>query len=148
MARKTLQYTVQDEGRDKGKVFLITEMSASHAESWAARAILALMAGGVELPEGFERFGMAGIAELGIKALSRLKWEDAQPLLDEMWACVQILPNPAKPNIIRALIEEDIEEVATRVKLRAEIWKLHVGFSQAAAKSNSGDSPASAIKRP
>ena len=147
MARKTLQYTVQDEGRDKGKVFLITEMSASHAESWAARAILALMAGGVELPEGFERFGMAGIAELGIKALSRLKWEDAQPLLDEMWACVQILPNPAKPNIIRALIEEDIEEVATRVKIRAEIWKLHVGFSQAAAKSNSGDSQASAIKR-
>ena len=148
MARKTLQYTVQDEGRDKGKVFVITEMSASQAESWASRAILALMAGGVELPEGFDRFGMAGIAELGIKALARLKWEDAQPLLDEMWACVQILPNPAKPNIIRALIEEDIEEVATRVKLRMEIWSLHVGFSRADAKSKSGDSPAAAPKRP
>ena len=148
MARKTLQYTVQDEGRDKGKVFVITEMSASQAESWASRAILALMAGGVELPEGFDRFGMAGIAELGIKALARLKWEDAQPLLDEMWACVQILPNPAKPNISRALIEEDIEEVATRVKLRMEIWSLHVGFSRADAKSKSGDSPAAAPKRP
>ena len=29
MARKTLRYTVEDQGRDLGKVFLLTEMSAS-----------------------------------------------------------------------------------------------------------------------
>ena len=148
MARKTLQYTVQEEGRDRGKVFLLTEMSASRAESWASRAILALMAGGVELPDGFERLGMAGIAELGVRALAKLNWADAKPLLDEMMSCVQILPNPAKPNIVRALIDEDIEEVATLVKLRMELWSLHVGFSPAATKSSSTGPPVAAQRKP
>lgn len=147
MARKTIDYTVTDEGRDKGKVFTLTEMPASQAESWAMRAILALMAGGVDLPEGFERLGMAGMAELGIKALSRLKWEDTEPLLSEMWQCVQIIPDPGKPQIVRRLIEEDIEEITTRINLRMEIWKLHLGFSKAAAPLNSAGSRASARKK-
>ena len=55
MARTTANYTVTEEGRDQGKVFVRTEMPASRAESWAMRALLALMAGGVEVPEGFDR---------------------------------------------------------------------------------------------
>ena len=133
--RSTTNFTVTDEGRDKGKTFLLTELSASKAEAWAMRAILALMAGGVELPEGFERLGMAGMAEVGIKALAGLKWEVAEPLLAEMWECVRIMPDPARPNVIRNLIEEDIEEITTRIKLRAEVWKLHTGFLKAAAPS-------------
>ena len=43
------------------------------------RALLALMASGVEVPEGFDRMGMAGMAEIGIRALSGLKWEVADP---------------------------------------------------------------------
>jgi len=147
MARATLNYKVTDEGRDKDKVFVLTELPASKAESWAMRAILALMAGGVELPEGFDRMGMAGMAEMGIKALSGLKWEVAEPLLAEMWQCVQIMPDPSKTHIIRNLIEEDIEEIATRVKLRAEVWKLHTGFLKAVAPSISGGSPAAASKK-
>ena len=133
--RSTTNFTVTDEGRDKGKTFLLTELSASKAEAWAMRAILALMAGGVELPEGFERLGMAGMAEVGIKALAGLRWEVAEPLLAEMWECVRIMPDPARPNVIRNLIEEDIEEITTRIKLRAEVWKLHTGFLKAAAPS-------------
>lgn len=140
MARATLTYTVTDEGRDKGKTFILTELSASRAEAWAMRAILALMAGGVQLPEGFERMGMAGMAEVGIKALSGLSWNEAKPLLDEMWECVKIRPDPSKPNVERFLIEEDIEEVATRIKLRAEIWKLHADFLKAVNPSNSKSS--------
>lgn len=147
MARATLNYKITDEGRDKDKVFVLTELPASKAESWAMRAILALMAGGVELPEGFDRMGMAGMAEVGIKALSGLKWEVAEPLLAEMWQCVQIMPDPSKTHIIRNLIEEDIEEIATRVKLRAEVWKLHTGFLKAVAPSISGGSPAAASKK-
>ena len=55
MARRTLIYTVKTENRDNGKKFVITEMSASRGEAWAMRALLALMAGGVNLPDGFER---------------------------------------------------------------------------------------------
>lgn len=144
MARHTATFTVTDEGRDRGKTFLITEMPASRGEAWAYRALLALIAGGVELPEGFERMGMAGMAELGIKALSGLRWEVAEPLLAEMWECVEIIPDPTKPHVVRALIEDDVEEVLTRGKIRAEVWKLHTGFLKAAALSASGVSPASA----
>ena len=135
MARKSTNYTVTDDNRDKGKVFVITELPAARAESWAFRAILALMEGGVELPPSFERMGMAGIAELGIRALSHLRWEVAEPLLAEMWECVQIMPDPAKPHVVRPLIEQDIEEVMTRIKIRAEVWKLHTDFLSAVAAS-------------
>ena len=135
MARKSTNYTVTDDNRDNGKVFVITELPAARAESWAFRAILALMEGGVELPPGFERMGMAGIAELGIRALSHLRWEVAEPLLAEMWDCVQIMPDPAKPHVVRPLIDQDIEEVMTRIKIRAEVWKLHTDFLSAVAAS-------------
>lgn len=132
MARNTLNYTVTDEGRDNGKTFVLTEMPASRAEAWAMRALLALMAGGVEMPDGFENLGMAGMAEMGIRAISGLKWEVAEPLLDEMWSCVQIMPDPTKPHVVRNLCESDIEEIPTRIKLRMEVWKLHVGFFKSA----------------
>lgn len=142
MARKTVNYTVADDNRDRGKVFVITEMPASRAESWAMRAILALMANNVELPEGFERLGMAGMVELGLKALSGLRWEVVEPLLDEMLACVQIMPDPGKPHVVRPLIEEDVEEATTRVKLRVEVWKLHTDFLKAVGPLSLGGSTA------
>ena len=150
MARNTLLYTVPDAGRDFGKAFLLTEMPASKSESWAMRALLALMASGVEVPEGVENMGMAAMAELGLKALSGLKWEVAEPLLAEMWDCIQIIPDPAKPHIVRKVFDEDIEELMTRVKLRGQVWKLHTGFLKdadpltseaAAAASSANNSP-------
>lgn len=135
MARKTANVTIDDDGRDRGKVFVLTELPASKAEAWAYRALLALIAGGVEVPEGFEKMGMAGMAEIGIRALSSLKWEVAEPLLAEMWDCVRFMPDPTKPQLIRNLIEEDIEEITTRVKLRAEVWALHADFLKAVAPS-------------
>lgn len=139
MARKTTNYTVQTEGRDAGKVFVLTEMPAAQAESWAMRAILALTAEGVDIPQGFERAGMAGMIELGIRALSKLRWEVAEPLLDEMWQCVQFMPDPSKPQIVRKLWDEDIEEIITRINLRAEVFKLHGDFLKAVAPLVSGE---------
>jgi len=147
MARNVLNYTVIDEGRDCGKVFVITEMFASRGEAWALRALLALMDGGVELPEGFERMGMAAMAELGIKALAGLRWEIAEPLLAEMWSCISIMPDPSKPHVVRNLIEEDVEEIMTRIKLRAEVWKIHTGFLKAVAPSLSSASAAAGKRR-
>jgi len=138
--RKKSIVTITDQNRDKGKAFQIDEMPASQGEAWATRAILALMAGGIELPEGFERLGMAGMAEVGLRALAGLKYEVAEPLLAEMMGCVSMIPDPSKPQVVRPLIEEDIEEISTRVKLRAEVWKLHTDFLQAANPSVSGQS--------
>ena len=135
MARSTVNYTVTDEGRDRGKVFVITEMSSAKAERWAMRALLALMNGNVDMPEGFQRTGLAGMAEMGLKALSHLKFDVAEPLLNEMFECVQIMPDPTKPQLVRALIDQDIEEIQTRLKLRVEVWKLHTGFLKAVTLS-------------
>jgi hypothetical protein len=150
MARKIAQWTVTDEGRDKGKVFLLTEMPASRAEAWATRVLLALMGSNTNLPENFADMGMAGLAELGLKAIAGLKWEVAEPLLEEMLQCVQIIPSPGKPQVVRALVESDIEEILTRFKLRVEVWKLHMDFLQAVAPSFSTGikSAAASMNRP
>lgn len=150
MARKTAQWTVTDEGRDKGKVFLLTEMSAARAEAWATRALLALMGADASIPENDAELGAAGLAELGLRSISRLKWEVAEPLLEEMLTCVQIIPNPAKPQVVRALVENDIEEIMTRVKLRIEVWKLHMDFLEADMLSTlaGASQPASSTAQP
>lgn len=54
MARKEIYYTVEDKGRDQGKVFFIREMAASQAEWWAIRAGLAMAKNGVNLPDNFQ----------------------------------------------------------------------------------------------
>lgn len=131
--RKTKEVTITTEGRDKGKTFVITEMPASRAEKWATRAFLALGRAGIEVPEELQGAGMAAIAIVGIRALARLSFADAEPLLDDMMACVQI----KMPAITRALIDdgsesEDIEEATTRLLLRSEVFELHTGFSVAA----------------
>lgn len=144
MARKTSNFTIKEEGRDKGKTFVLTEMSAYKAEQWAMKALLALMNSGVQVPEGFEKMGMAGVAEIGIRALAGLKWEIAEPLLNEMLTCVRIMPDITKPHVVRDLIEEDIEEVKTLLTLRSEVWKLHTDFLKAVAPSTFAGSPATA----
>lgn len=144
--RKTAQYKVEEKGRDCGKVFLLTEMTARQGEEWAMKVLLALMASNVNLPEGFENLGMAALAQMGLKALTGLKWEVLEPLLSEMMQNIEIIPDPQKTNVHRALVEDDIEEILTRLKLRAEVWNLNMGFLAAVAPSLLGKKPA-AVKR-
>ena len=133
MARKQLDITISAEGRDKGKMFQITEMPASKAEKWAIRTMLALGKSGVEIPDNLQAQGMAGIASLGVRALTSLNFEDAEPLLAEMFDCVKCVPDPTRPEVTRALIEDDIEEVSTRLSLRKDILSLHIDFFTAVA---------------
>lgn len=129
MARKTERLTISQENRDKGKTFIITEMSADKAERWAIRAITALMNDSVSVPPGALNAGMAAIAAIGLNALSNLDFEVAEPLLAEMMSCVKI---DMGNGIIRELLEGDcgdIEEVVTRLLLRKAVLELHLGFS-------------------
>lgn len=132
MARKTKGVTCPLPGRDEGKVYFITEMSASKSEAWALRALLALVKGGAQIPDGVAGAGLAGVAQMGPDAFMSLDYETIRPLLDEMMACVKIQPNPADEASRRPIMEEqdDIEEAATRVWLRLEVYELHVGFSK------------------
>ena len=124
MARKEASFAAYF-GRDVGKQFLITEMSASQAENWAFKVILAIGNSGIEIPDNLAAQGMAGLLTVGYLNLLKIPFEAAKPLLDEMMGCVQIVPSP---NIKRPLIEDDIEEVKTRLSLRKAVWDLHMDF--------------------
>lgn len=137
MPRKTDIVTIPLEGRDKGKVFLITEMGAVQGERWATRALLAIGRSGLEIPDDLRGAGMAAIAIYGVRALTRLDYADAQPLLDEMMRCVRFVPDPRHANFSREMVMtesgegDDIEEVATLLYLRSKVFELHTGFSLA-----------------
>lgn len=139
MARKEKLVTIEAEGRDTGKTFLLTEMAAAPAENWAWRVFGAMARAGVDIPEHVLLSGMAGLSAVGLKAFLAAPWTDVQPLLAEMFECVRVQAAGApidqatgKP-ITRAVMEGDIEDVATRVKLRDEVFELHTGFSLAAS---------------
>ena len=127
--RKTEMWTVESEGRDKGKTFILTEMAATKAEYWAIRVLLALGQANVDLPDGALQLGMAALAEVGLKKLFALNPEIVKPLLDELMECVMFQPDRKRPEVKRVLIESDIEEVKTLWMLKWEVLKLHVDFS-------------------
>lgn len=141
MARKFKTVTITAEGRDKGKSFLIVEMSAYDAERWATRALLALSRAGAEVPDDALSAGSLGLVLVGLDALRKLPYEEAEPLLEEMLGCVHFVPDavktdpmsgrPATRALMRpdALNDGDIEEVTTLLQLREEAVSLHLGFS-------------------
>lgn len=144
--RKTKIVTIDAEGRDKGKSFLITEFPAMRVEKWAARCLLALSRAGVEVPDEAVDAGAIAILSAGLNAFRQMAFDDAEPLLDEMLECVQFVgdPNGLKDQVtglplgVRTLQGDDIEEVATLLRLRGEVFELHVGFSLGAALSTLG----------
>lgn len=126
--RKEKAVVVPLKGRDLNKTFLLREMPASEGEEWAMRALLALARSGVEVPDDFMSSGLAGMAIVGLKALGGLDYDVAKPLFQKMMDCVQIIPDTTRPAVTRPLIEDDIEEISTRLWLRKEVFGLHVDF--------------------
>jgi hypothetical protein len=129
MARKTIDVTISAEGRDKGKVYRITELPASQCERWALRLMNAAAKTPGSVSPGLLRAGIQGMGALALAASARANWEDIEPLLNEMFSCIQFVPSP---DVVRRLIEDDIEEVLTRIQLRREVLELHTGFFEAA----------------
>jgi hypothetical protein len=119
-------------------------MSAFAAEKWAAKALLALMKSGVEIPDDVANSGTAGLASIAMAAFGNVPPDSLIALLDEMMDCVQCVPDPRNPRP-RKLVEEDIEEVTTIFEIRKRLLDLHLGFSLAAKLSKS---PASAAAEP
>jgi len=138
MARREKQIAIEADGRDKGKLFVITEMPATAAEKWGIRVFLAMGQSGVEIPDDLAKAGLMGVASMGVQALLGMPWNLVEPLLDEMWACVAFIPNPGQPGTLVTgnMLDTQIEEVATRLLLRQEVLDLHLGFSLAEFTSN------------
>lgn len=131
MARYTKIVKIEASGkRDAGKSYFITEMSAHDSFKWGCKAVLALVNAGVNLPDGSENLGMAGLVGLTLSSLKTgLKWEEAEPLMDELMTCVKFIPDPNKPDIVRDIYPGDIEEFTTIAQLHSEVFKLHINFT-------------------
>ena len=138
MARRTQTVTVSAEGRDHGKSFVLTEMSAADAEEWGMRIFLALTRSGIDIPGDVVSGGMAAVAgvlpgimaNLLLNGVGSLHYDEIRPLLAQMMDCVEAKEEKA----VRALTPDDIEEVGTRLFLRGEVFKLHTGFSGSVEK--------------
>lgn len=114
-------------GRDEGKQFLLTEMPVYKAEKWAARALLVVSRGLGKEADADTAQGFAGLSKMNWAELASVRWEDAEPLMDEMMACVKVkLPSGGARQLYPD--SDDIEEVSTLFKLRKAILKLHFGF--------------------
>lgn len=126
IGRRVKDVIIEADNRDKGKKYRLTEMSASEGEWWGERTFLSLARAGVTIPDTIRGAGLAGLAMLGLKAFGGIAWEDAKILLEDMFKCVQFV---SSANIVRPLIEDDIEEISTRLKLRQELFEIHLGFT-------------------
>ena len=143
--RETKLVVIED-GRDKGKRFVIKEMPAWKGEKWAYRLLLALAAAGADLGDLQGGGGMAALAAAGLQAMPMLNMRDAEPLLDEMMECVKINEDPKHPEIVRDLTvtvdgdNDDIQDVSTLLRLRTEILELHTRFFGKGAPSKGSTS--------
>jgi len=156
MARKEKIFTVTANGRDKGKQFKITEMSARSGEEWAFKVASALISTGIQVPDHITKSlvamsaekpggpdeaaqemhdsimgsGMVALAKFGITALAKVPFEYSKPLMDQLLTCVEYV---ATANVSIPLDESHIEEPSTYFRLKVEAFKLHVAFLQATA---------------
>lgn len=137
MRKKEIVVVPKIGGRDDGKMFLIDEMPAAQAEKWALRMFIALKGTSAAVPDDVARFGMVGVAIRGLNAFlaADVRFQDIEPLLDEMITCVRIVRDARHPEVATALMADDIEEVATRAWLRSEVLRIHTGFSMGDALS-------------
>lgn len=129
MTRKIRPHTITSEGRDRGKIYIITEMSALDGDRWATRALGAVARSGVDVPPHIMQLGMGGILAMGFKAILGMQFDEAKPLLDDLMACVTRQEEKVPDG--RPLVESDIEEILTYSLLRSEVFELHTGFSVA-----------------
>lgn len=130
---KTIDYTHGKPGADHGKRFCLTRMDAFAADQWARHALQAAIRGGARIGADLAEAGVAGLASLGIEIFGFMEETDLDKALNRLMQCVTIRPDPANPDLTRAVIAADFEEPETLGMVRSEVFRLHVGFLLAAA---------------
>ncbi len=138
MARREVDYTVTDEGRDKGKTYHLTEMSCVQAEKWAIRTMRAMLLAGIPVSAEMIAGGIGSLANVNPALILNIDLDEVFALGEELMQCVSIKPDPMHPGLIRKnaqMVESDIEEIRTRLNLKLAVYRLIVGFSPADAPS-------------
>jgi hypothetical protein len=140
MPRRTETVVIpNDQGRDSGKVFIVTEMDAFQAETFALKVLFALgKAGLLKDLKVADAAAMAELAQVGLDAaLTRLDAADLKPLLDLMLPCFAYQHAPGHP-LMPVTDPGVIEEVGTLFTLRKAWGRLHLGFLKAGSILTTG----------
>lgn len=128
MARRTKVVTIDAEnGRDHGKTFLITEMSADAAEWWAIRVTQGIVGSNPDADFDIFSGSLPRLANFAFVGLAKIPADQLKPLMDEMKACVSVLLPDGKTS--RALLPGDVEDIMTWLELRKEVFEILTGFS-------------------
>lgn len=136
--KKSKIITIEKEGRDFGKRFKITEMSARQLEDWTIELVGALINSGLDISdEGGVSEVAQQLSHKGLGFLKNIKIELVKPLYDRLLECVVYLGMNGKDNAVSRTLTNDtadevIEEVGTLFVLRGEVVKLHFDFLKTA----------------
>ncbi|EKS1202916.1 hypothetical protein QA436_000073 [Escherichia coli] len=130
MARKEIPFIVEEEGRDKGKEFLITEMSAWDADTLAQDIFRAMGDSGFsEIPADVIAMGCAGLATVGLSVISASSPDVARQLRDRLMSTVDIIvTHEGKRQQRKVKGELDFEEVSTIRKLLDKVFQVNFDF--------------------
>ncbi|EKA7106804.1 TPA: hypothetical protein O7U53_001957 [Salmonella enterica] len=130
MARKEIPFIVETEGRDKGKEFLITEMSAWDADSLAQDIFRAMGDSNYSsIPADVIAMGCAGLATVGLSVISASSPEVARQLRDRLMSTVDIIITSEGQRQQRKVNGSlDFEEVSTIRALLDKVFQVNFDF--------------------
>ena len=130
MARKEIPFIVEEEGRDKGKEFIITEMSAWDADTLAQDIFRAMGESNYTgIPADVIAMGCAGLATVGLSVISASSPEVAHKLRDRLMATVEIvITHEGSQNKRKVNGAIDFEEVSTIRTLLDKVFQANFDF--------------------
>ncbi|EPL1955187.1 hypothetical protein JRB55_004200 [Citrobacter freundii] len=130
MARKEIPFIVEDENRDKGKEFIITEMSAWDADSLAQDIFRAMGESNyTSIPADVIAMGCAGLATVGLSVISASSPEVARQLRDRLISTVDIIITSEGQRQQRKVNGAlDFEEVSTIRSLLDKVFQVNFEF--------------------
>lgn len=130
MARKEIPFIVEEEGRDKGKEFLITEMSAWDADSLAQDIFRAMGDSNYSsIPADVIAMGCAGLATVGLSVISASSPEVARQFRDRLMSTVDIIiTNDGQRQQRKVNGSLDFEEVSTIRSLLDKVFQVNFDF--------------------
>ncbi|QLY03556.1 MULTISPECIES: hypothetical protein [Citrobacter] len=130
MARKEIPFIVETEGRDKGKEFLITEMSAWDADTLAQDIFRAMGDSNYSsIPADVIAMGCAGLATVGLSVISASSPEVARQLRDRLMSTVDIIITSEGQRQQRKVNGSlDFEEVSTIRSLLDKVFQVNFDF--------------------
>ncbi|BEH73310.1 MULTISPECIES: hypothetical protein [Edwardsiella] len=132
--RKQITYIVEDNNRDHGKEFIITEMSAWDADEMAQDLFRSMGESNFTgVPPDVIAMGCAGLATLGMNVLSVAPPDVSRNLRDRLISTVEVVIRHDGGQQTRKVIPEDFEEVETIRKLLDRVFEVNFSFLSIAA---------------